>query len=96
MTADLKALDRARQVRNGTTRLSRSSISPARRIFVAGHRGMVGAALVRRLAAEDCELFVAPREAVDLAAEPGRGLARRGTAAGDLPGRRQGRRHPGQ
>lgn len=37
-----------------------------RRVFVAGHRGMVGAALVRRLAAEDCEVVTAPRHEVDL------------------------------
>ena len=30
-----------------------------KRIFVAGHRGMVGGAVVRRLAAEDCEVIVA-------------------------------------
>ena len=32
-----------------------------RRIYVAGHRGMVGSALVRRLADEDCEILTAPR-----------------------------------
>ena len=32
-----------------------------RRIFVAGHRGMVGAALVRRLKSERCELLTADR-----------------------------------
>ncbi|HRP12658.1 MAG TPA: GDP-L-fucose synthase, partial [Terricaulis sp.] len=32
----------------------------------AGHRGMVGAALVRRLAREDCELVTIGREQVDL------------------------------
>jgi GDP-L-fucose synthase len=37
-----------------------------RRIFVAGHHGMVGAALCRRLASEACDIVVAPREAVDL------------------------------
>jgi GDP-L-fucose synthase len=37
-----------------------------RRVFVAGHRGMVGSALVRRLALEDCEVIVAPRDQVDL------------------------------
>jgi GDP-L-fucose synthase len=37
-----------------------------RRLFVAGHRGMVGSALVRRLASEDCELVVAGRPRVDL------------------------------
>src|SRR5258708_39397556 len=38
----------------------------AKRIWVAGHRGMVGAAVVRRLKAEPCELVVASREEVDL------------------------------
>jgi GDP-L-fucose synthase len=37
-----------------------------RRIFVAGHRGMVGSALVRRLAREKCEILTAGREALDL------------------------------
>src|SRR5512145_3527252 len=37
-----------------------------KRVWVAGHRGMVGAALVRRLAAENCELVVAGRETLDL------------------------------
>ena len=32
-----------------------------KRIYVAGHRGMVGSALVRRLAEEDCEVLTAPR-----------------------------------
>lgn len=37
-----------------------------KRVFVAGHRGMVGAALVRRLATAGCEILVADREIVDL------------------------------
>src|SRR5829696_7167647 len=37
-----------------------------KRVWVAGHRGMVGAALVRRLAREDCEIVTADRETVDL------------------------------
>ncbi|HMA74773.1 MAG TPA: GDP-L-fucose synthase, partial [Xanthobacteraceae bacterium] len=37
-----------------------------RRIFVAGHRGMVGAALVRRLASEHCDVLTADRRALDL------------------------------
>jgi GDP-L-fucose synthase len=37
-----------------------------KRIFVAGHRGMVGAAVVRRLAVEECEILTAPRSALDL------------------------------
>src|SRR6516165_5144447 len=37
-----------------------------RRVFVAGHRGMVGSALVRRLAGEGCEIVTAGRGQVDL------------------------------
>ena len=37
-----------------------------KRVFVAGHRGMVGAALVRRLASENVELLIVPRSEVDL------------------------------
>src|SRR5260370_15086361 len=37
-----------------------------KRIFVAGHRGMVGSALTRRLAQEECRLLTATREALDL------------------------------
>ena len=37
-----------------------------KRVFVAGHRGMVGGAIVRRLATEDCELLTADRAALDL------------------------------
>lgn len=37
-----------------------------KRVFVAGHGGMAGSAIVRRLAAEDCEILVADRNALDL------------------------------
>ena len=37
-----------------------------KRIFVAGHRGMVGSAVLRRLLREDCELLPAGRETLDL------------------------------
>jgi GDP-L-fucose synthase len=37
-----------------------------RRVWVAGHRGMVGAAICRRLAAEDCEVLTVGRGEVDL------------------------------
>lgn len=37
-----------------------------KRVWVAGHRGMVGSALVRRLASQDCEILTAGREEVDL------------------------------
>jgi GDP-L-fucose synthase len=38
----------------------------SKRIWVAGHRGLVGSALVRRLQREGCEIVTAPRESVDL------------------------------
>jgi GDP-L-fucose synthase len=37
-----------------------------RRVYVAGHRGMVGSALVRRLEREDCEVLIADRVELDL------------------------------
>jgi GDP-L-fucose synthase len=37
-----------------------------RRIFVTGHRGMIGSALVRRLAREPCEVLGATRAELDL------------------------------
>ena len=38
----------------------------AKRVFVAGHRGMVGGAVVRRLASEGCEILTAGRDKLDL------------------------------
>jgi GDP-L-fucose synthase len=40
-----------------------------KRIFVAGHRGMVGSAVVRRLASENCTVLVADRRELDLTKE---------------------------
>lgn len=37
-----------------------------KRVFVAGHRGMVGSAVVRRLAGESCEVVTASRGEMDL------------------------------
>ncbi|MGE3302305.1 MAG: GDP-L-fucose synthase family protein [Hyphomonadaceae bacterium] len=37
-----------------------------KRIWVAGHRGLVGSALMRRLAREDCTILTATREELDL------------------------------
>lgn len=37
-----------------------------KRIFVAGHRGMVGSAIVRRLEREACEILTAGRDELDL------------------------------
>lgn len=38
-----------------------------KRVYVAGHAGMAGAAIARRLASEGCEVLTADRKAVDLA-----------------------------
>jgi GDP-L-fucose synthase len=49
-----------------------ASVSPVRfdlagkRIFVAGHAGMAGSAIVRRLRQEACEVLAAPRRELDL------------------------------
>jgi GDP-L-fucose synthase len=37
-----------------------------KRVFVAGHRGMVGSAIVRRLGREDCTILTAGRDELDL------------------------------
>jgi GDP-L-fucose synthase len=37
-----------------------------KRVFVTGHRGMVGSALVRRLAREGCDILIADRNELDL------------------------------
>lgn len=37
-----------------------------KRIWIAGHRGMVGAALARQLQKEDCEILTVGRDALDL------------------------------
>jgi GDP-L-fucose synthase len=45
---------------------SRAFDLSGKRIFVAGHRGMVGSAVVRRLEREDCEILTASRDRLDL------------------------------
>jgi GDP-L-fucose synthase len=37
-----------------------------KRVWVAGHGGMVGSALMRRLQPEGCSLITAPRDGLDL------------------------------
>jgi GDP-L-fucose synthase len=37
-----------------------------KRVWVAGHRGMVGGALMRRLAGDNCEILTVPRAEVDM------------------------------
>jgi GDP-L-fucose synthase len=53
--------------------MTKSSAAPlffdlrGKRVYVAGHAGMAGAAIARRLASEGCEILTAARNAVDLA-----------------------------
>ena len=42
-----------------------------KRVFVAGHRGMVGSAVMRRLASEDCEVLTVSRDRLDLLDQTG-------------------------
>jgi len=37
-----------------------------KRVFVAGHKGLAGSALPRRLEREDCEILTVDRRVVDL------------------------------
>jgi len=53
-----------------TSERSRYALN-GKRVWVAGHRGMVGAALVRRLAREDCEVMTVARGEVDLTSQAG-------------------------
>jgi GDP-L-fucose synthase len=48
------------------TQTSKHYLLAGKRVFVAGHRGMVGSALVRRLANEQCEILAASRRELDL------------------------------
>ena len=48
------------------TASSRCYSIKGKRIWIAGHRGTVGSALLRRLAREDCELLTIARSALDL------------------------------
>lgn len=41
-----------------------------KRVWVAGHRGMAGSAIVRRLRGEGCEILTAGRDEVDLRRQP--------------------------
>ena len=65
-------------------------------VWVAGHRGMVGSAIVRRLASEDCRCSRPDGTGSTCAARPSRGFPAPVTARRHRPGGRQGRRHPRQ
>jgi GDP-L-fucose synthase len=42
------------------------TVLAGKRVFVAGHRGMVGSAIVRRLAGENCQILTAQHRELDL------------------------------
>src|SRR5262245_2626353 len=43
-----------------------SAAAPGKHVYVAGHTGMVGAALVRRLRSESCTILTGARAELDL------------------------------
>lgn len=51
---------------SAATHLKEPIILSGRRVWIAGHRGMVGSALARRLAREGVDLVTAPRGTLDL------------------------------
>src|SRR4029077_6740776 len=63
-----------------------------RKVFVAGHRGMVGSAIVRRLQREDCTILTASRDELDLRrqADVEAWMERNRTAAGIVAAARAG------
>jgi len=46
--------------------MTNSYTLPGKRVWIAGHRGMVGSAIARRLASERCEVLTVGRDRVDL------------------------------
>ena len=68
-----------------------------RRIWVAGHRGMVGSAILRRLAGENVDVLTVGRDELDLREQAAvRTWIARGKPDVIILGGRQGRRHPRQ
>jgi GDP-L-fucose synthase len=64
-----------------------------KRIYVAGHRGMVGSAIVRRLTAYKCDVITAGREEADLERQEQGGVFKCGQTRRRRCCRGQGRRH---
>ena len=60
----LSGMSQARE--EGGPRVQRRFQLAGRRVWVAGHRGMVGSALLRRLAREECEILTVARQDCDL------------------------------
>ena len=68
-----------------------------KRVWVAGHRGMVGSAIARRLASEDCTILTAERKNLDFTRQADvESWMAKNPAPGHVHRRRQGGRHTGQ
>ena len=81
LVAEMVEADRLVMKSNGSQAMPMNPSYTLRnkRVWVAGHRGLVGSALVRRLQREGCEILTAPRELGRPApARPGRALDGRG------------------
>ena len=61
-----RSLGRVETLRNRQGMGSTEFRLAGRKVWVAGHRGMAGSALVRRLAEEDCRILTVGRDTVDL------------------------------
>ena len=88
----------SRQRPSSACRDARAFDLAGKRVFVAGHRGMVGSALVRRLARErlrDADAPAAPSSTCATRPRSSAGCATQRPRRG-VPRRRQGRRHPRQ
>ena len=84
---------RLRKVNMSTQELSLAD----RRVWVAGHRGMVGAALMRALAREGAVLLTVAHDELDLRRQSETEAWMRAQSAGiHLYRGRESRRHPGQ
>ena len=59
-------IKRKRSTHRSAGKGDRACMTAGKRVFVAGHRGMVGGAILRRLAHEDCTLLTASRDELDL------------------------------
>ena len=65
-----------------------------KRVWVAGHNGMVGAAIIRRLAKENCEILTVDRISVDLKDQAAtRDWIKSAKAGCHIPRGRESRRH---
>ena len=65
VNSDLEVIAREFQLSDTFIAMSKFDIT-GKRVWVAGHRGMAGSAIVRRLGSENCEIITAARTELDL------------------------------